>query len=46
MCWATRGVRAWADRWWMFAREVGDQIAALMRARPGTVSVHQNVTQC
>jgi kynureninase len=44
--WATRGVRAWADRWWMLAHEVGDQIGALMGAVPGTVSLHQNVTQC
>jgi len=44
--WNTRGVRAWADRWWMLAREVGDQIAALMAAPAGTVSLHQNVTQC
>lgn len=44
--WATRGVRAWADRWWMLAHEVGDQIAPLMNAASGTVSVHQNVTQC
>jgi kynureninase len=44
--WATRGVRAWADRWWMLAREVGDQIAALLNAPPGSVSLHQNVTQC
>ena len=44
--WATRGVRAWAERWWMLAREVGDQIGALMGADPGTVSIHQNVTQC
>jgi kynureninase len=44
--WATRGVRAWADRWWMLAREVGDQIAALLNAPAGSVSLHQNVTQC
>ena len=44
--WATRGVRAWADRWWMLAHEVGDHIGALMGAAPGTVSLHQNVTQC
>src|SRR4026207_1348486 len=44
--WATRGVRAWADRWWMLAREVGDQIASLMSAPAGSVSLHQNVTQC
>ena len=44
--WAARGVRAWADRWWMLASEVGDQIAALMNAPLGSVSLHQNVTQC
>lgn len=44
--WATRGVRAWAESWWMLAHEVGDQIGALMGAAPGTVSLHQNVTQC
>jgi kynureninase len=44
--WATRGVRAWAEQWWMMGHEVGDQIGALMGAAPGTVSLHQNVTQC
>src|SRR5215210_1776619 len=32
--WATRGVRAWAERWWMLAREVGDQIGGLLGAVP------------
>src|SRR5215469_16666557 len=44
--WATRGVRAWEERWWMLAAEVGDEIGALMNAPRGTISVHQNVTQC
>ncbi len=44
--WAARGVRAWEDAWWMLAREVGDEIGALMNAPRGTVSTHQNVTQC
>lgn len=44
--WSTRGVRAWEERWWMLAAEVGDQIGALMNAPCGTISVHQNVTQC
>jgi len=44
--WATRGVRAWADGWWMLARDVGDAIGALMGAPSGSVSLHQNVTQC
>src|SRR5215212_512186 len=44
--WATRGVRAWAERWWMLALEVGDQIGGLLGADRGSVSLHQNVTQC
>ena len=42
--WATRGVRAWEDTWWNLPAEVGDQIARLIGAGPGDVSVHQNVT--
>jgi kynureninase len=42
--WATRGVRAWEERWWMLASEVGDQIGTLMNAPKGSVSTHQNVT--
>src|SRR5271169_1328062 len=44
--WATRGVRAWEERWWMLAAEVGDEIGALMNAPNGSVSTHQNVTTC
>ena len=44
--WATRGVRAWEERWWMLAVEVGDEIGALMNAPAGSVSTHQNVTTC
>jgi len=44
--WAGRGVRAWEERWWMLAAEVGDQIGALMNAAPGSVSTHPNVTTC
>jgi kynureninase len=44
--WATRGVRAWEEKWWMLSAEVGDQIGELMNAPEGSVSVHQNVTQC
>ncbi len=44
--WATRGVRAWEERWWMLASEVGDEIGALMNAPKGSVSTHQNVTTC
>ena len=44
--WATRGVRAWEERWWMLALEVGNEIGALMNAPANSVSVHQNVTTC
>jgi kynureninase len=44
--WATRGVRAWEERWWTLALEVGSEIGALMNAQKDTVSVHQNVTTC
>jgi kynureninase len=44
--WATRGVRAWEEEWWMMAREVGDAIGAIMNAPAGSVSVQLNVTSC
>ncbi len=44
--WATRGVRAWEERWWMLAAQVGDEIGSLLNAAPGSVSTHQNVTTC
>lgn len=42
--WATRGVRAWEERWWEMGREVGDKIGALIGAPAGSVSMHENVT--
>src|SRR4051812_6454215 len=42
--WATRGVRAWEDRWWEMPGEVGNKIARIVGAPPGTVSMHENVT--
>jgi len=44
--WAARGIRAWEERWWMLAAEVGDEIGGLMNAARGSVSTHQNVTTC
>ena len=44
--WATRGVRAWEERWWMLAAQVGEELGALMNAPKGSVSTHQNVTTC
>ena len=42
--WATRGVRAWEDRWWEMGREVGDKVGAIIGAPLGSVSMHENVT--
>jgi kynureninase len=42
--WATRGIRAWGEGWWDLPLTVGDQIARIVGAQPGTVVMHQNVT--
>jgi kynureninase len=42
--WNTRGVRAWEEGWWELPVTVGDQMARLIGAPPGTVTMHQNVT--
>lgn len=42
--WAARGVRAWEERWWEMAGEVGDRVAAIIGAPPGSISMHENVT--
>jgi kynureninase len=42
--WATRGVRAWEERWWEMPAEVGNKIGRLIGAPSGTVSMHENVT--
>ncbi len=42
--WATRGVRAWEEGWWEMAVKLGDRIAPLVGADPGTISLHENVT--
>jgi kynureninase len=42
--WAERGVRAWGEGWWDMPVRVGDLVARLMGAPPGTVSMHQNAT--
>ncbi len=42
--WATRGVRAWAERWWTMGTEVGDAIGRIIGAPTGSVSMHENVT--
>jgi kynureninase len=42
--WATRGVRAWHEGWWEIGRTVGDLLVPILGVRPGTISMHQNVT--
>jgi kynureninase len=42
--WATRGVRAWHEGWWEMAVDTGDWVGRLIGARPGEISLHQNVT--
>src|SRR5665213_3572654 len=42
--WATRGVRAWDDRWWNMAAEVAGKVARIVGAPAGSVSMHENVT--
>ena len=42
--WAARGVRAWAEGWWEMSVTAGDEIAPLLGAPPGTVSMLPNVT--
>ncbi len=42
--WATRGVRAWEEGWWDLPLTVGDLVAPLIGAPPGTVTMHQNVS--
>jgi len=42
--WATRGVRAWEERWWEMAGELGNKVAKIVGAPGGSVSMHDNVT--
>jgi kynureninase len=44
--WATRGVRAWAEGWWNMPVSLGDELAKIIGADPGTVVMHQNVSIC
>jgi len=44
--WATRGVRAWAEGWWDMPVTVGNDVARIIGAEPGTIVMHQNVSIC
>jgi kynureninase len=42
--WMTRGVRAWSEGWWEMGRTVGDLLAPIIGAPPGSISMHQNAS--
>jgi kynureninase len=44
--WATRGVRAWAEGWWEMPVALGDELARIIGADPGTIAMQQNVSVC
>jgi kynureninase len=44
--WATRGIRAWSEGWWEMPVTVGDKVARILGAAPGTVVMHPNVSLC
>jgi kynureninase len=44
--WATRGIRAWDEGWWMMPASVGDLIGKIIGADAGEVVMHQNVSIC
>ena len=43
--WTTRGVRAWAEGWWEMPVTMGNRIAPLIGAEPGSVVMVPTVTQ-
>jgi kynureninase len=42
--WRERGIRSWGEGWWDMPVTVGDQVARIVGAPPGSVVMHQNVT--
>ncbi len=42
--WSSRGVRAWAEGWWETPVWVGDELAPIVGAPPGSIAMVQNVT--
>src|SRR5579872_5423735 len=42
--WASRGVRAWGEKWWMMSVDSGDIIAPLLGAPRGSITMLLNVT--
>jgi len=44
--WATRGVRAWEEGWWMMPLTCGDLIGSIIGAPKGRIVMHPNVSIC
>jgi kynureninase len=42
--WKSRGIRAWNEGWFTLPTEVGNVLAGILHAAPGSVSMHENVT--
>ncbi len=42
--WKTRGIRAWEESWFALPTRVADVLAEIVHAAPGSISMHQNVT--
>ena len=43
--WRTRGIRAWEEGWFQLPAEVGNLLARILGAAPGSVAMCENVTQ-
>ncbi|WP_158944082.1 aminotransferase class V-fold PLP-dependent enzyme [Granulicella sp. S190] len=44
--WATRGIRAWEEGWWMMPITCGNLVGSIIGAPKGRVVMHQNVSIC
>jgi len=42
--WDERGIQAWEEGWWEMPRTVGNQLAGILGAPEGSVTMHQNVS--
>ncbi len=42
--WGSRGVQAWSEGWWETPVTVGDELAPIVGAPPGSIAMVQNVT--
>lgn len=42
--WTSRGIRAWEDEWFALPTALGDLLAGILGAAPGTVTMCENVT--